>query len=211
MEGPGGYQFVGRTVPVWSPYGEGAHFDPSSPWLLRFFDRIRWYPVDADTLLDMRAEARAGRLELSIEPGQLRRADHHALLEVEGDAIEAFRHSRQAAFDAERDAWEASGELMRFDAAVAAVDDAPTVEAALGGTLPEHAVVVEASTHACVWRLDVVAGVRVEAGAILVSMEAMKLETTARAPVAGTVAKVLCREGQVVVPGAPLVVMVADD
>ena len=70
MEGPGGYQFVGRTVPVWSRYGEGANFDPGTPWLLRFFDRIRWYPVGADELLDMRADARAGRLELRIDDGK---------------------------------------------------------------------------------------------------------------------------------------------
>jgi urea carboxylase len=77
--------------------------------------------------------------------------------------------------------------------------------------LPDHALVVAATTHACVWRLDVSAGDVVAPGAVLVSMEAMKLETTARAPVGGTVARVLCREGQIVAPGAPLVVLVADD
>ena len=115
MEGPGGYQFVGRTVPVWNRYGEGPHFDPATPWLLRFFDRIRWHPVDADTLLEMRAEARAGRLELDVEDGVFSRADYRAALERDAGGIDAFRLRRQAAFDAERAAWEASGELARVD------------------------------------------------------------------------------------------------
>ena len=112
--------------------------------------------------------------------------------------------------DAERAAWEQSGELARVESAVSELAGLDA-EDALGGPLPEHAVVVEASMHACVWRLDVSDGDRVSAGAALVSMEAMKLETTVIAPVGGTVARVLCREGQVVAPGAPLVVLVADD
>src|SRR5690349_8995473 len=40
MEGPGGYQFVGRTVQVWSSSQRGPHF--TEPWLLRHFDQIRW-------------------------------------------------------------------------------------------------------------------------------------------------------------------------
>jgi urea carboxylase len=211
MEGPGGYQFVGRTVPVWSRYGEGPHFDPETPWLLRFFDRIRWHPVDADTLLEMRADARAGRLDLDIEDGEFRRADYRALLLREAHGIAAFRERRQAAFNTERTAWEASGEFTRADDAALPFDEPSPDADALGGPLPDHALVVEATTHACVWRLDVSTGDVVAPGAALVSMEAMKLETTARAPVGGTVARVLCREGQVVAPGAPLVVLVADD
>ena len=69
MEGPGGYQFVGRTVQVWSRYRRTA---PSSraPWLLRFFDRIRWYPV-APTSCSSCAPMAAGRLELDITDGTL--------------------------------------------------------------------------------------------------------------------------------------------
>src|SRR5436309_3137695 len=38
MEGPGGYQLVGRTVPVWRLPVDGRPADPQ-PWLLRQFDR----------------------------------------------------------------------------------------------------------------------------------------------------------------------------
>lgn len=36
MEGPGGYQFVGRTVPMWNRYRQTADFRDGKPWLLRF-------------------------------------------------------------------------------------------------------------------------------------------------------------------------------
>ncbi len=164
----------------------------------------------ADTLLEMRAEARAGRLELDVEDGVFSRADYRAALERDAGGIDAFRLRRQAAFDAERAAWEESGELARVDSLELAPGDLD-LEDALGGPLPDHAVVVEASMHACVWRLDVAEGDVVAPGTVLVSMEAMKLETTVPAPVGGTVSRVLCRVGQVVAPGAPLVVLVADD
>ena len=50
MEGPGGYQFVGRTVPVWNTLRRDRGTRPrEQPWLLRFFDQIRWYPGRAPT------------------------------------------------------------------------------------------------------------------------------------------------------------------
>ena len=64
MEGPGGYQFVGRTVQMWSGWQQRGPFTAGAPWLLRFFDRIRWYPVGPDELLEMRADMAAGRLPL---------------------------------------------------------------------------------------------------------------------------------------------------
>ena len=46
-KGPGGYQFVGRTVQVWNRCQQTGDFEPGKPWLLRFFDQIRFYPVSA--------------------------------------------------------------------------------------------------------------------------------------------------------------------
>ena len=38
MEGPGGYQFVGRTVQMWNRFNKTSDF--TLPYLLRFFDQI---------------------------------------------------------------------------------------------------------------------------------------------------------------------------
>jgi urea carboxylase len=113
MEGPGGYQFVGRTTQVWDRGPEGGAFEPGTPWLLRAFDHIRWFPVEAEELLEMRAEMAAGRLEVRIEDGEFRRADHEAFLAREAESIDAFRATQREAFDAERARWAAAGEFTR--------------------------------------------------------------------------------------------------
>ena len=66
MEGPGGYQFVGRTLQMWNRYRDLEAFH-GKPWLLRFFDQIRFYPVSAEELLKIRRDFPLGRYPLKIE------------------------------------------------------------------------------------------------------------------------------------------------
>jgi urea carboxylase len=103
MEGPGGYQLVGRTVPVWrhAP-GSGA-----KPWLLRQFDRLRFVPVSADELAERRAAIKAGRADLEATPATFSLAEVRALEHDHEAEIAEFRARRLAAFDAERYAWAA--------------------------------------------------------------------------------------------------------
>jgi len=110
MEGPGGYQFVGRTVQVWNAARRGPHFE--QPWLLRTFDQLRWYPVGADDLLEMRDAQAAGALPLTIEDTTFRLTDCLPASRSDADAIAAFRTRQQAAFATEQAAWAASGELQ---------------------------------------------------------------------------------------------------
>jgi urea carboxylase len=42
MESPGGYQLVGRTLPIWNTWGRTPPFSPATPWLLRIFDQVRY-------------------------------------------------------------------------------------------------------------------------------------------------------------------------
>ncbi len=111
MEGPGGYQLVGRTVPVWYLDTPTPGADPDTPWLLRTFDQLRFHPVGADELADQRAQARAGELAIEIESTTFRLADHQRFLTDNAADIDGFRDRQRAAFGAEREAWVASGEL----------------------------------------------------------------------------------------------------
>ncbi len=114
MEGPGGYQFVGRTTQVWNhryPERSGS-FEAESPWLLRFFDRISWYPVEPEELMDLRADTAAGRGGgVEITDGEFSLAEHDNFLADNHDSIEEFRAMQAIAFDAERTAWSAAGEF----------------------------------------------------------------------------------------------------
>lgn len=104
MEGPGGYQLVGRTVPVWRLIAEEPGRDPK-PWLLRQFDRIRFVPVTTEELAVQRAEVKAGVRDLDIRPATFSVAEVAALEEGAADEIALVRAHRRAAFDAERRRW----------------------------------------------------------------------------------------------------------
>lgn len=114
MEGPGGYQFVGRTTQVWNHRHPqpAPGFDPEHPWLLRFFDRIRWYPVGADELLDMRADVAAGRgASTRITEGTFSLAEHQRFLDDNAAAITESRTAMEAARGQERQRWSQTGEF----------------------------------------------------------------------------------------------------
>ncbi|TDB77571.1 urea carboxylase [Micromonospora sp. KC723] len=200
MEGPGGYQFVGRTVQVWSRWRQAGGFEPGSPWLLRHFDRISWYPVGAEELLDLRADVAAGRHRLRIEDGTFRLADHEDFLAENAASIADFRRRQAAAFGRERDAWAAAGE---FDPRPEPEAPPPAGEV----TVPEGGALVEAPFVSSVWRVDVRPGDRVVAGQPLLALEAMKLETVITAPRDGEVADILVTPGSQVAPGSPLLVL----
>ncbi len=75
MEGPGGYQFVGRTLQMWNRYHAVEDFG-GKPSLLRFFDQIRFYPVSAEELLTIRRDFPLGRYPLRIEHTTLKLAEY---------------------------------------------------------------------------------------------------------------------------------------
>ncbi|OLP04001.1 urea amidolyase [Mycolicibacterium porcinum] len=119
MEGPGGYQFVGRTTQIWNHRHPlmAQGFDPEHPWLLRFFDRIQWYPVSADELLDLRADMAAGRGHIEITDGTFSLAEHEKFLAANAEDIAATRAAMEAARSEERERWAAAGEFVRKESA----------------------------------------------------------------------------------------------
>ncbi|WP_312936176.1 acetyl-CoA carboxylase biotin carboxyl carrier protein subunit, partial [Pseudomonas sp.] len=70
---------------------------------------------------------------------------------------------------------------------------------------------LSAPMNGSIVRVQVAPGERVEAGAVLVILEAMKMEHSIRAPHAGTVSALLCKEGDMVSEGALLVALEAGD
>ena len=103
MEGPGGYQFVGRTLQMWNRYHQTREFE--KPWLLRFFDQIRFYEVSADELKQIRKDFPKGRYSITIEPTTFNLSDYRQFLKAQVRGIKQFTQQRQQAFDEELQRW----------------------------------------------------------------------------------------------------------
>jgi urea carboxylase len=201
MEGPGGYQFVGRTVQMWNTYRTTREFERGTPWLLRFFDQIRFDPVSADELLEIRDSFPYGKYPLRIEQQEFRLRDYHAFLASIATDAAAFKRTQQAAFLEERERWRLAG-ADQFR-------EAPELDIAIGpdDAVPEGCRPVCSPVTANVWNVAVEPGQRVAPGERLIVLEAMKMEIAVSAPFAATIEKLNCAPGNLVTAGQNLVTL----
>ncbi|HEY5346586.1 MAG TPA: carboxyltransferase domain-containing protein, partial [Rhizomicrobium sp.] len=195
MEGPGGYQLFGRTIQMWNRWRQTDMFQ--KPWLLRFFDQIRFYPVSAEELLEARAAFPHGRYPLRIEESSFSLAAHEKKLAPHAAAITAFKTRQQQAFEAERSRWRDAGldAFVTDDAGVSVLEEE---------SFPADVTPVHASTTATVWMIKVAPGARVAAGDPIVIVESMKMEIVIAAPVSGVVRELRCQPGKTVQAGQVL-------
>jgi urea carboxylase len=205
MEGPGGYQFVGRTVQVWNRYRQSASFRDGKPWLLRFFDQIRFYPVSEERLAAMREDFVHGQFDVAIEPVTLRLREYNEFLRANASDIARFKRRQQEAFEAERERWRAAGQ-SEWAADASVLETAPDS----GLELPPDARAVASPVSGSVWKILVEPGDHVAAGAPLAIIESMKMELAVHAPAAGTVFEVFRGKGSAVSAGEALLAITVD-
>ncbi|MET1032558.1 urea carboxylase [Domibacillus tundrae] len=197
MEGPGGYQFVGRTVQVWNRLRETESFQTGKPWLLRFFDQIQFYPVSADELLDMREDFLRGRFEVDITETTFKLGEYLSFLHSIKESAGSFRETQQAAFHAERESWRELG-LAEYVSEHETAE--PTEE-----VLAEGAEAVRCTMPGSVWKVLVSEGDEVKKGDILIIEESMKMEFPQPAPNGGFIESVHVSPGDEVHAGQLIV------
>jgi urea carboxylase len=202
MEGPGGYQFVGRTLQMWNRFNQTRDFRDGKPWLLRFFDQIRFHPVSERELLRMREDFVQGRFALRVEEEVFSLRRYNEFLREHAASIAQFKARQQAAFEAERERWRAAGQAeYASDASVAAAAADTELD------LPPNGRAVATHVAGSVWKIAVDEGGTVRAGEPLVIVESMKMEIVVTAPCDGRVHKLYCREGAQVAAGQDLLVV----
>lgn len=197
MEGPGGYQFVGRTTPMWNKYRKTEVF--GKPWLLRFFDRLKWEEVSPDELLELRREILTGEFVPRIEIERFKLGHYLEFLEKEAGSIADFRKSQRLAFAEERQRWEEAGlNLVDLEEARAEIDE---IE------LPDGCEFVESPMMGSVWKVEVEEGATVVEGQTCLILEAMKMEMVIPVGKPGTIVKTLVAPGAMVKAGDPLMIL----
>lgn len=201
MEGPGGYQFVGRTIQIWNRYRPHPSFETDKPWLLRFFDQIRFYEVSEEELLSMRRSFEAGELAVKIEDSVLNLAEYYQMLSDNQQDIQSFKQQQQASFEAERQRWQQQGLDSYID------EDITVAEAPSDIVIPEGGMVVQAHMMGSIWKINCAVGDVVNKGQVLAIVEAMKIELPILSPVDMTVVSIETEVGMTVKTEQPLFVL----
>lgn len=197
MEGPGGYQFVGRTLQMWNRYRKTAEF--KQPWLLNFFDQIRFYEVSSCELKQIRRDFPQGRYSLKIEESHFSLHEYEQFIGDNSESIQQFTAQREQSFAEELARWHANGQFNYEQKEI--IEEPDEIEIA------EHAIRVDSSVSGSVWQTTVSLGQEVNAGDVLLVLESMKMEINIVAPCAGKVTQLLKTNGARVQAGQTLVVL----
>ncbi|MEN3754239.1 biotin/lipoyl-containing protein [Mangrovibacter sp. SLW1] len=189
---PWGYQLVGRTVPIWNKFLKNSQFG-DEPWLLKFFDQVRFYPVSESELTEFRDAFREGLATVRVEQSTFDFAEYTQFLADNAQDIADFRTRQQAAFASEVVHWQNQMEEEALPETVSAQEDE-----AVDGYL------VSADLNGNIWKILVEPGQKVKQGEPLIVVEAMKMELMVEAPCDGEVIRISCQQGRPVAPGDAL-------
>jgi urea carboxylase len=199
MEGPGGYQLFGRTIQVWNTWRQTQVFTKGKPWLLDFFDQIRFFPVSHQELTEARAAFPHGGYPIKIEHTEFSSAAYHKNLATHSTSIAEFKTTQQAAFEAERQRWKEE-ELDSFTS-----DEG--YDESLAGDIPKGCFGVASSVPGNIWKILVEPGARVTEGDTLAIIESMKMEIAITAHAPGRVRELRAGPGRNVKAGDTIVVL----
>lgn len=197
MEGPGGYQFIGRTLQMWNRYQKTREF--SKPWLLRFFDQIHFYEVSHEELEQIRKDFPKGRYPLKIESTNFSLAQYKQFKQDNADSMDAFIKKRDKAFADELAQWHANGQFN--------FEPIEEKQEEISQNWPEDSLVIESPVAGSLWRTDVSLGQELEKGQTLAILESMKMEIPLITPQSGAVTHLLLKDGQRIRQGQALFIM----
>ena len=96
VESAGGYQLLGRSLPVYDLAGRNAVFR-DNPLLLRPGDRVRFHRVEEDQLMALFDDVRADRYSYEIEEQPFDVGAYLASLERHAEEAGQWRRTREAA------------------------------------------------------------------------------------------------------------------
>ncbi len=203
MEGPGGYQFVGRTVQMWNPLRETEYFKKDKPWLLNFFDRLKFYPCSADEILQYRDDFLRGKFKIEIEETTFHLGAYKKYLESIKESAEKFKAHQEASFEAERQRWIEQG----LDHFVSETDDSQNGSEE---ELPEGCEPVNAMIPGSVWKVTAEEGQAVRKGDTIAVLESMKMEFPIFSEYGGIIQKIYVKSGQQINAGQILAAIKAE-
>lgn len=193
MEGPGGYQLVGRTIQTWNSLRVTKSFKEGKPWLLDFFDEIQFYPVSGEELLKIRDDFLRGDFEIEPEETVFAYDEYMEYLDSIKEEIHDFKEHQVTSFNKEKEMWKEKGldhfEVKHDEGSIKDLE------------IPEGTEAVYSNMPGSVWKILVKKGDTVKKGDVIVIEESMKMEFNQTAPCDGIVKEIYVNESQEVSGG----------
>lgn len=193
MDSPGGYQLVGRTVPIWDKLTLGNR---SQPWMLNFFDQVEFYPVSEAEIDQHTADMNAGCFDVEVVDSVFDHEQYLRWVQAHLAEIDAFQQKQTGEHLAEfnRLIQVANADLASLapPRTEESFDDKTTVHSEFSGRF---------------WKPLVAVGDTVKRGQGLVVVEAMKTEMVVTAPQDGRVVRIMHKNGDLVDAGDLVVVI----
>jgi len=198
MNSPGGYQLIGRTLPIWNMFTRAGPFEPGKPWLLRNFDRIKYYEVSEEELTRLRKDFRNGRMPLRIEEGLFCMDEYNKLVTAVADEVTALKAKQKIAMQQQMalDAEQLS--FVKNKAQDCGEDDEHTLFKG------KEDATLRSQVTGTVWELKRNHGDEVLKGDTIMVLEAMKMEYAVSAVKDGKITHIGVSVGDMVQQGAPL-------
>lgn len=191
MESPGGYQLVGRTIPIWDKLTLGQQ---DRPWLLSQFDQVEYYPVTEAELDAYVEQVEHGKFVIEIEESVFDHGDYTKWLAENKQSIDEFA-ARQLEGNEE------ISRLIQISNAELQASGADKEKDISADQFPENAEFVYAEVAGRFWKNMVLTGDTVEKGQGVIIVEAMKTEMIVSSPVSGKVVKIVHKNGDLVEAG----------
>ncbi|SCU91648.1 LAMI_0E06722g1_1 [Lachancea mirantina] len=198
MDSPGGYQLVGRTIPIWDKLKLGTH-SKEHPWLLTPFDQVEFYPVSEAELDKFTEDCSNGKFSVQIEEGVFDHKRYLEWIDKNIDSITKFQESQKGS--------KAEEFAKLIQVSNAELEQTTGSTAAPEQSYPENAEFVYSEYSGRFWKPTVTVGDKVSKGQSLVIVEAMKTEMVVAAPREGKVLDILHKNGDMVEAGDVVVVI----
>jgi len=190
MDSPGGYQLLGKTLPIWNTFVNNRNFQNKQPWLLRFFDQIKFYPVDEQQLHQQRQLFAQDKFHIHIEDHlQFDLKQYQQFLNENQQDIQRFQIQQEQAFQREVSLWQQQQQQQQLDEEL----ELPSNHQEFDGL---HTV--KADICGSIWKILIEQDQHVQQHTPIIILEAMKMEIIIRAPIQGQIKHILCRQGQLV-------------
>ncbi|KAG7765967.1 hypothetical protein KL946_002147 [Ogataea haglerorum] len=202
MESPGGYQLVGRTIPIWDKLSLGAHtsvHNDGHPWLLTPFDQVEFFPVTEEELDQMAEDSKHGHYKVDMVESVFDHGKYLAWIQENSESIEEFQKKQggEKLEEFKRLIQVSNAELQKSGSTAIEKEE----------SYPEDAEMVYSEYSGRFWKPLVKVGDEVKEGQGLVVVEAMKTEMLVNSPRAGKVLKILHTNGDMVEAGDLVVVI----